>query len=346
MEKILVVFTGGTICTTIQGKTMETDPSAPAALIEFYKKSDSYCKDAVEFEPGKMFGILSENMTVHQWNKLIDYFQQKLPECTGHRGIIIAHGTDTLAYTAALFSQLLKGIPIPVIFVSSNRPILDKEGYPNPDANGSANFRAAVECIHERLQPGVYATYQNPKDQRMYLHKGAHLLQCAIYDDNFYSVDALDITAKTPLIQKKSVSATELPIFTMGKARLSDCILKINPYVGLNYEMLDPAKAKAVLHGTYHSGTACVECDEARNSILSFFEKCAAADIPFYYAPAQTGEEATVYASVPLIENHKAHGQQIRFHYGMTEELLYAKLLLAYSLGWPEEQIRSFLKEE
>lgn len=345
MDKILVVFTGGTICTTISGGTMSTDPTAAAALIELYKRSESPCKDAVELKPGKNFGILSENMTVEKWNLLIDYFQQILPHSNEYRGIIIAHGTDTLAYTAALFSQLLKGIAIPIVFVSSNHPLLTKEGTPNPDANGAVNFRAAVECICGGLSGGVYATYQNPKDGRTYLHQGAHLLQCAIYDDNFYSRDALDITDGAEFPQASPIER-KIPLLKMGQRRLSDCILKVNPYVGLNYEMLDPAKAKAVLHGTYHSGTACVECDEAQNSILSFFERCAKANVPFYYAPAQTGQETTVYASVPLIERHQAYGQRIRFHYGMTEELLYAKLLLAYSLDQTEEQIEAFLKEE
>ena len=232
-----------------------------------------------------------------------------------------------------------------MVFVSSNRPILTKEGEPNPHANGAANFRAAVELICEGLQPGVYATYENPEDGRMYLHQGAHLRQCAIYDDNFYSRDALDITDEAAISQSTS-SQQAIPLLEMGQLRLKDCILKVDPYVGLNYEMLDPTKAKAVLHGTYHSGTACVECDEAQNSILSLFERCAKADIPFYYAPARTGEEATVYASVPLIERHEAYGQRIRFHYGMTEELLYTKLLLAYSLDWPQDKIDEFLKEE
>ncbi len=346
MDKILVVFTGGTICTTIDDGTMSPDPMAAAALIGLYKRSASRCKDAVELVPGKMFDILSENMTVGKWNLLIDYFQQILPALTGYSGIIIAHGTDTLAYSTALFSQLFKGINLPVIFVSSNYPILCQDGSANPKANGNANFRAAVECICEGLCPGVYATYENPEDCRMYLHRGAQLIQCRVYDDNFYSRDALDITDRANLPRaEKALPCGEMPILAMGKARLTDCILKVNPYVGLNYDMLNPAKAKAVLHGTYHSGTACVGNGDA-NSILYFFERCAAKNIPFYFAPALTGQGATVYASVPDIEKHEANGQKVRFHYGMTEELLYAKLLLGYSLGFSQNEIEELLKEE
>jgi L-asparaginase len=352
-KKILTVFTGGTICTTLKNGKMSTDPTAATALIELYEQSDSFCKNQVDLIPGKQFQILSENMTVEKWNELIDYFQQILPTLSDYSGIIIAHGTDTLAYTAALFSQLFKGIDIPVLFVSSNHPILTPEGKENPIANGNANFKAAVECIYTGLQPGVYTTYRNPQDSITYLHKGEHLLQCRIYDDNFYSRDMKDL-ADLPIKQPSlPLRYDHLPIMRMGEARLTDCVLKINPYIGLNYKMLNPSRAKAVLHGTYHSGTACVVRTEhqpdyrrSNNSILGFFDRCAKKNVPFYYAPAHTGEQHHVYSSVPFIEEHQAHGQKIRFLYGMTEELMYAKLVLAYSLNLSDGEIEKFLSEE
>ena len=56
-KQILVVFTGGTICTTIKNGEMNTDSEAPMALIDFYKKSDSFCKDKVHLKKGEEFII-------------------------------------------------------------------------------------------------------------------------------------------------------------------------------------------------------------------------------------------------------------------------------------------------
>ena len=59
--------------------------------------------------------ILSENLTVDHWNRLLDTLRPVLREGrAAYEGIILTHGTDTLAYTAALLDQLLAGTPLPV----------------------------------------------------------------------------------------------------------------------------------------------------------------------------------------------------------------------------------------
>lgn len=165
-SNILVIFTGGTICTTIENGEMGVDGAAVSALVDFYKKSDSVFKQNVNLIKGPQFDILSENMTITKWNDIISYLRSIAEDFPKYKGIIIAHGTDTLAYSAAMFSLLLTGTPIPVFFVSSNYSIMRADGLPNLKANGNANFKAAVECICMGVSPGVYATYQNPRDPK------------------------------------------------------------------------------------------------------------------------------------------------------------------------------------
>lgn len=319
---IHILFTGGTICTTVKDGRMSTDPTAASLLTELFWQGDSFAKDRVTFREGEFLGILSENMTVANWNRMAESLRNIL--AARPDGIIIAHGTDTLAYSAALFSVLLEGVDIPVIFVSANRPLS------HPASNGSANFRAAVECLAKGIGAGVYATYKNPKDGRTYLHRGESLVQCGIYDDNFYSRDALDITDLDGVELPRS-QAVKKPLLTEALP-LRDCVLKIAPYVGMNYKTFALDGVEAVLHSTYHSGTACVNAD-GDSSILSLFDRCAEKGIPFYYAPSEVGEAATVYDSVPYIKNHRFKGQQIKIRYGETDEYLYAKLLVAASFG-------------
>ncbi|MBE7020148.1 MAG: hypothetical protein E7411_01770 [Ruminococcaceae bacterium] len=341
-KKILTVFSGGTICTRVRNGVMDTDKSASSALIDFYKKSSSFCKDEVSFKEGESFHILSENMSIRNWNRLISYFAKNIEEFKNYDGIIVAHGTDTLAYSTALFSLLLKGFQVPVIFVSSNFPIMNEDGSPNEQANGSDNFKAAVECIYSGLASGLYATYKNPKDGKMYLHKGAHLIQCAIYDDNFYSKDPVDITDfKGELLkglwQEKKDGKDNMLILRFKDTCLKGGILKINPYPGIDYSLYKLDGVRAVFHGTYHSGTSPVIINQKdkeydQSSVLYLIDKCAEMDIPFYYSPSLTGEGFSVYASVPYIENHIVNGNNPVILYGDTDELVYAKLLIKYSL--------------
>lgn len=331
MKKIFVIYTGGTICTTLKNGKISIDPTAAAALTTLYNKRKDALPD-IEFIDGKFFGILSENMTVECWNKIIDYLKETLPTLSGFDGIIIAHGTDTLAYTSALLSVILKGFSLPVFLVSSNKSIIKPDSSPNPLANGVENFAAAVSLINSDIAPGVYVPYKNT-DGKIYLHTGENLKQCEIYSDDFFSRDMVDLSAGVPSFENTPCDQTP-PLFELKKP-LKDCVLKIDSYVGLNYSRISLEGVKAVLHTTYHSGTACVDGAEkgevSNHSILSLIDRCQKLKIPFYFAPAKTGEEQSVYASVPFIEHRNKYGAAPRFCWGETTETLYCKLLIKHS---------------
>ena len=53
-------------------------------------------------------------------------------------GIVIIHGTDTMAYTSSMLSHMLDGIPIPVILTGSQLSI------ENPVADALENMRVAI----------------------------------------------------------------------------------------------------------------------------------------------------------------------------------------------------------
>lgn len=331
MKRIFVIYTGGTICTTVQDGKIGIDPAAPSTLIEFYRKE--YTADT-EFVKGEFFGILSENMTVEKWNLLCNYVKANLEKLKTFDGIIISHGTDTLAYSAALFSILLKGFSVPVFFVSSNKSIINPDGSRNAAANGIENFAAAVELIEKGISPNVYVTYKNPSDNKTYLHLGENIKQCEIYSDDFKSANMFDLSAGCPNFEIQKTDNIALPLLSLKKP-LTDCVLKIEPYVGLNYSRFNLDGVKAILHTTYHSGTACVdflsENDPSDSSVLSLIDRAAKENVPFYFAPAKSGEEQSVYASVPFIEHRAKYGTAPILSYGETTETLYAKLLIKYS---------------
>lgn len=329
-KRIPLIRMGGTIGTTLQQGTMATDDSAALALVSLYEQR----ADALptEFLNEKNFGVLSENNTVDTWNALLDTLREILGRGERYDGIIITHGTDTLAYTAALLSLMCKGLSLPLFLVSSHRPLLDEAGNPDPHANGVDNFAAAVAAIHAEIPTGVYVPYRNPSDQTMQLHQGEQITQCPPYSDDFTSLPFTHGTKRggTPLL------------FTCPA--LTDCVLKIEPYVGLNYDRINLTGVKAILHGVYHSGTACLDDQQSSASILSLARRCAEEEIPLYLAPAKTSQEKVVYASVPALERFTFHGgNPIRFCYGHTQEWLYAALTVACSAGLTREEFDQLL---
>ena len=367
-KKILMVLTGGTICSVINGTVKVQGAGTGTVLESAFRSSGSVFGDDVSFECTENYGIFSENMTVEKWNFLLAKLRGSaaIRDTAASRGsykslkgkkaekpenvfdgIIILHGTDTLAYSAALFSVLMRDMGVPVFLVSSNES-LEKDS-----ANGKANFITAVECICMGIKPNVYVTYKNGK--RMYLHLAARLTQCRNYDDKFYSKGMVNITDITPetaekyfkklKTAKRSSADGTLTVDMFAKWQLKNAVLKIEPYTGLDYSRISLAGVKAVLHGTYHSGTVCTETTEkcaeySGNSILTLLDRCK--KIPVYIAPADLS--GITYDTVPVILKHKADG--VYFVNGFTNEMAYIKLLVANSYPPLKNRVNEFTASE
>ena len=336
MKKILLILVGGTICTALnEHGALSISEGAGVRLVENFKSSDSPFRNDVEITPTENLFILSENMSINNWNVIIDTYRKHI-NTDSFDGVIFAHGTDTLAYSTALFSLILGNTDIPVFFVSSNAR-LDSER-----ANGNDNFRYAVELICKGIEPNVYATYKNISDGRMYLHLGSRLEQCKNYSEDFFSNGAVDITEGTDEALKIKKEKSPL-IDKYGDWHLKNCVLMITPYVGLDYDSFNYSKFSAVLHGTYHSGTACAE-PYNESSVLHLMDLSAKEnpDIDIYLSPSKN--EGEVYDTVRIIGNHEANKKKITFLYGSTIEYTYAKLVLAYSLFKDKKDIEAFIK--
>ncbi len=339
MKRILLILVGGTICTTLnEYGTLSISAGAGVKLIEKFKNSDSPFKNDVEIISTENLFVLSENMSIENWNLMLDTYRKYI-NTEKFDGVIFAHGTDTLAFSTSLFSLILANTDIPVFFVSSNAR-LDSER-----ANGNDNFKYAVELICKGIEPNVYATYKNISDGRMYLHLGSRLEQCKNYSEDFFSQGAIDTTEfsdNTLKVIKKNFSKNEKsPLIDInGDWHLKNCILMITPYVGLDYDSFDYSKFSAILHGTYHSGTVCTE-PHNENSVLHLIDLCdkenPATDI--FLSPSKNSGE--IYDTVRVVNSHKAN--KIIFLYGCTNETAYAKLVLAYSILKDKKDIEKFI---
>ncbi len=350
--RILLILVGGTICCKLSKDGVKTiDQNAGTLLVENYKNSDSAYSDKVEFDLTENLNILSENMTVTKWNEIIRLYQEKVKE-KKYDGIIFAHGTDTLAYSASLFSMILSGTDIPIFFVSAN------ERLQSPSSNGDENFRCAVECICQKIPANVYAVYKNVLDSQMYLHLASRIEQCKPYSQDFTSVGAVNMSNFSNYKEVFSKIETMYPKekikskFDISKdITLKDCVLMIEPYVGINYDAYNYQKFSAVLHGAYHSGTVCCEktrevTQYGKNSILYMIDTCAECNptVDTFVSPSKPSGE--VYETVDTVANHSRNGQKINFLYGYTIETAYAKILIAYSLFENREERMNYIYNE
>ena len=338
-KNILLILTGGTICSfpNEKGERVADTQRAERLIVEKFRGGESpYASDeCVSFHTESPLDILSENMSVENWNILINALKKY--DYSAYDGVIILHGTDTLAYTASLISILFAGTRIPIFLVSSAMPLFLSE------TNGNANFRAAVELILGGIKPNVYAVYRNyakengEKSDTMYIHYGSHLLQCANHSDNFYSKTMTEIDGRAPYFEGECAPQRELFLYKCPV--LSDSVLRINPYVGINYDRYSLDGVKAVMHGTYHSSTLCTFAENASGSALTFLARCKERGISLFLEPCNR----TAYSYETTGEILRAGAESI---FGMTSEFSYVKLLLGVCSGLTGAKLSKYMKEE
>jgi L-asparaginase len=314
-NKILLIFTGGTICSFYNADNVKsTDTSKAKSLIEenFRKKNNTELTFEYEFP----YDILSENVTVCHWNALLDTFRKCNTE--SYDGIIVLHGTDTLAYSANLLSVALSSYPLPVFLVSSPTPLADEGSF------GNDNFDVAVKLILNGVLPNVYVPYKN-SDGKTYVHLGKNMLQCKNFSDDFFGGTELSDF-------KGEKNEGEYVLDKMKK--LTPSVIKIDPYASLDYSRIKLSGIRAVVHGTYHSETLSMG-NISRFSARRLFSKkrvvflapCTKDTPDFSYDTTAT---ALALGAVPVSS--------------MSSDMVYVKALVGVSLGYRGNELKNFVK--
>ena len=352
MKKILVAFTGGTIGSVATDCVIDTSGSTPFKLLQLFQQYHKNSRN-IHFDTIQPLQILSENLVPHAWKILITAIDAAQPD--QYDGIIITHGTDTLAYTACALSFYFTALKIPLLLVSSDYPL------DNPKANGLENFICAVEFILQINQAGVFIPYRN-QQQTTQLHKGTQLACSLQLSSDFFSVQGksymqfknhrFSMLTQTPVLapvgiqvdtkerMHGNIAMVERQPGISLKPDFSERILMIKPYPGLDYSGFNLKNVDAVLHDLYHSGTACASLQWGESySLIEFIQRCKKSAITVYLAPVIKSADA-YQSTTALIE------QGAKVIWNMSIEAAYVKLLLAYRNFDSEQEILDFLNND
>jgi len=141
-KHLTLLATGGTIASAPSERGL-----SPALSAE-----DILKRCPVENCSGRdVFHLDSSNIQPEEWQTLAAAVRETLQTSDG---VIITHGTDTMAYTAAALSFMLSDIDKPVILTGSQLPM----DHPLTDAR--CNFYEAVEAARN-LDRGVYVVFNH-----------------------------------------------------------------------------------------------------------------------------------------------------------------------------------------
>ncbi|OAM34455.1 L-asparaginase [Eikenella sp. NML96-A-049] len=144
MQKIFVLYTGGTI-----GMKPSPDGLVPdAELAE--QALQSYAEQAVFHWHICQPLIDSSNITPQHWAEWLAILQAALPE---HDGILILHGTDTLAYTANFLALALDNVGKPIILTGAQKP------YHAANSDAPDNLRTAIAALQNPQLHGTVIAF-------------------------------------------------------------------------------------------------------------------------------------------------------------------------------------------
>ncbi len=137
LPNITLLGTGGTVASRLDYTTGAVIPSfSPGELFSAVPELANVCN----LETKIVFEILSENMRPEYWQKLAEEIVKETS--SGKDGVIVAHGTDTMGFTSAALSFMLKDLSIPVVLVGSQR----SSDRPSSDAALNLINAAIVSC--------------------------------------------------------------------------------------------------------------------------------------------------------------------------------------------------------
>lgn len=138
-KNVVLLGTGGTIASRLDYRT--------GAVIPAFTPGELYgavpeLADIANLTTKKLFGVFSENMGPEQYIVLAKAIGEEIEN--GAHGIVVGHGTDTMAHTGAVLSFMVQNSPVPIVIVGSQR----SSDRPSSDAalNLMNAVRAAAEC--------------------------------------------------------------------------------------------------------------------------------------------------------------------------------------------------------
>lgn len=309
MKKILVLFTGGTIGSITTDGIIDVEQGGKNAVVEAYKSAYG---DDVEFECRQVLNILSENMGFSGWEKMIHEINSI--DTALYSGVILTHGSDTLAYTSALLGMYFRHFDIPLFIIASNKPIGEK------GSNGLFNFTSAVGLIKEGKYKGVFTLYE-----RVMLP--TRVIPADTCRDRFgvYGYDGFNDFSVFSGVSENMLSRPREQLFH-GDIAFKKRIMFIEGCPAMDFGCFVPnGDTAAVLYSPYHSATACTDVSEGKSYALTeFIKRCITKNIMVYICGLK--RKVPIYSTVAEII--KAGSIPI---YTTSAVAAYMKLLLAYN---------------
>ena len=218
-KKILLITTGGTIASEASAQGLSPTINDENLLSHLGNITINY-----EVETTELFHLDSSNVQPEEWAQIAQCIAESLHS---YDGIVLTHGTDTMAYTSSVLSFMLQNITIPVVLTGSQLPIT------HPLTDAFENLRCAFAMAASGTA-GVFVAF----DRRVMFGSRAVKVRTTAFDA-FESVNS----SYAAVTNAQGLQLLYTPAAPQGEFKLYDklCpdvfLMKLTP--GLNPEIFD-----------------------------------------------------------------------------------------------------------
>jgi len=187
LPDVSIISTGGTVASIIDYRTGAVHPAFTA---DDLLRANPELLDIANIRGRAVFNILSENMKPEYWVETARAVYSEIKD--GADGVVVAHGTDTMHYTSAALSFMLR-TPVPVVFTGAQR----SSDRPSSDAN--LNIQCSVRAAASEIAEVTVCMHATMDDLSCHLHRGVKVRKMhTSRRDTFRSINALPLAKVTP----------------------------------------------------------------------------------------------------------------------------------------------------
>ena len=164
---ISIISTGGTVSSIIDYKTGAVHPAFTANDL---LRANPELLDLANYNVKALYNILSENMKPEYWVEASKSIADDIS--SGADGVVVAHGTDTMHYTGAALSFMIKS-PVPIVITgaqrSSDRPSTDAHlNLINSVIVSKSDIAEVTVCMHDSLDDNICSIHKGTKVRKMH----------------------------------------------------------------------------------------------------------------------------------------------------------------------------------
>lgn len=181
LPRVAILSTGGTIASRVDYRTGGVRPALTAN--DLYSVVPELSDIAI-IEAEILFSVFSENITPKHWSETAKSVAKYVEDDVA--GVVVAHGTDTMGYTAAALSFALQSLPVPVVLVGSQRSA------DRPSSDAATNLiGAARAAANAPFAEVVVAMHETVSDKSIVFHRGSKVRKChTSRRDTFKSINS------------------------------------------------------------------------------------------------------------------------------------------------------------